>query len=229
MAVEGARLLVIDDEAAIRDLLHIGLSRAGFQVRGVADGKKIVSVSREYSPDLIILDVMLPGENGFTLLPILREVTEAPIIMLSAKNTTEERIMGLTRGADDYLGKPFELGELIARINSALRRPRLDPIDTLRFSDLVVNIQRKSVFRGGKKIELSSTEFDLLLTFMQQPDKTLSRSQLLDQVWGYDSDVFPNTVETYISYLRAKIDNGEETKLIHTLRGRGYTLSLNMS
>jgi DNA-binding response OmpR family regulator len=222
---QSSRLLVIDDEAAIRNMLEVGLQRAGFTVCGLPDGQQVIEMIDDYAPDLIILDVMLPGADGFTLLPSMRQATEVPIIMLSAKAETEEKIAGLTRGADDYIAKPFELPELIARVHSALRRPQLGQGETLRYADLMLNVGRRSVFRGSRKVNLSTREFDLLMTLMQQPELVLSRTQLLDLVWGYNNEVFPNTLETYISYLRAKIDSGESIKLIRTLRGRGYMLS----
>jgi DNA-binding response OmpR family regulator len=224
MSAPGARLLVVDDEVALRDMLELGLTQAGFLVRGVADGKSAIEVVRHWSPELIILDVMLPGIDGFTLLPALRRLTEVPIIMLSAKTETEEKIRGLARGADDYVAKPFELRELIARITTALRRPRLEHRDWLAYADLSVDLARRVVFRGTRRIDLSNREFDLLIALLQSPERVLTRAQLLDTVWGFETDVFPNTLETYISYLRAKIDSGESTKLIKTLRGVGYAL-----
>jgi DNA-binding response OmpR family regulator len=206
-------------------MLELGLTKAGFVVHGLPDGRDALSSIRSYAPDLVILDVMLPGMDGLSLLSLLRQSTEIPIIMLSARAETEEKITGLTRGADDYMAKPFELPELIARVHSALRRPRLGQGDTLKYSDLTVHVRRRDVFRGARKIDLSTREFDLLLTLIQQPEVVLTRAQLLDLVWGYNHEVFPNTLETYISYLRAKIDSGEKLKLIRTLRGKGYTLS----
>ncbi|MBV8150214.1 MAG: response regulator transcription factor [Candidatus Eremiobacteraeota bacterium] len=226
IAVEtpGARVLVVDDEAAIRDLLDYGLAQAGFSVKTVRDGHAALDAVRTWSPEVIVLDVMLPEMDGFTLLPALRRLTDVPIVMLSAKTETAEKVTGLSRGADDYLGKPFEIEELIARLRSALRRPRLQGRETFRYADLVVDVSRRSVFRGTRRIELSTREFDLLLTFVQHPEQVFTRAQLLDLVWGVDRDVVPNTVETYVSYLRAKIDSGEPVKLIQTLRGVGYVL-----
>ncbi len=220
----GARVLVVDDEVAIRDLLEYGLAQAGFDVRSARDGRAALDVVRSWTPEVIILDVMLPEVDGFTLLPALRRLTEVPILMLSAKTGTAEKVTGLSRGADDYLSKPFELEELVARLHSALRRPRLDLRETFRYSDLVLDVSRRTVYRGQRSIDLSTREFDLLLTFVQHPERVFSRAQLLDLVWGVDRDVVPNTVETYVSYLRAKIDSAEETKLIQTLRGVGYVL-----
>ncbi len=224
METIGARVLVVDDEAGIRDLLDYGLGQAGFSVRAVADGREALEAVRTWTPEVIILDVMLPETDGFTLLPALRRLTDAPIVMLSAKTETAEKVAGLSRGADDYVGKPFELEELIARLHSALRRPRMELRETFAYADLTVDVSRRSVHRGNRRVELSAREFELLLMFVRHPEHVFTRSQLLDLVWGVDRDVVPNTVETYVSYLRAKLDSGEGVKLIQTLRGVGYTL-----
>jgi DNA-binding response OmpR family regulator len=167
---------------------------------------------------------MLPEIDGFTLLPELRRLTEVPIVMLSARSETSDKIDGLSRGADDYVAKPFELEELVARLNSALRRPRLETRESFTYADLTVDVKRRAVFRGARRVELSAREFELLLTFVRDPERVFSRSELLDLVWGVDRDIVPNTVETYISYLRAKLDSGEPVRLIQTLRGVGYAL-----
>jgi DNA-binding response OmpR family regulator len=220
----GARVLVVDDEDAIREMLDYGLRQAGFSVRTVADGVEMLATIPAWSPEVIVLDVMLPNIDGFTLLPSVRRLTDAPIIMLSAKTETAQKVTGLSRGADDYVGKPFELEELIARLNSALRRPRMELREQYRYADILVDVGRRSVYRGQRRIDLSTREFDLLLTFVRNPEQVFTRSMLLDLVWGVDRDIVPNTVETYISYLRAKIDSTEPVKLIHTLRGVGYAM-----
>ena len=227
MDTVGARVLVVDDEAGIRDLLEYGLGQAGFNVRSVIDGRTALNTVKQWSPEVIVLDVMLPEIDGFTLLPALRRLTDVPIVMLSAKTETAEKVAGLSRGADDYVGKPFELEELIARLHSALRRPRMELRQSFSYADLTVDVSRRSVFRGTRRIELSTREFELLLTFVRHPEQVFSRSQLLDLVWGVDRDVVPNTVETYVSYLRAKLDSVEQVKLIHTLRGVGYVLRVD--
>ena len=219
-----AKVLVVDDEAPIRDMLEYGLDRAGFSVRAVADGRASLDLLRSWRPDIIVLDVMLPEMDGITLLPELRRLTEVPIVMLSARSETGDKVSALSSGADDYVAKPFELEELVARLNSALRRPRLELRQNFSYEDLSVDLERRAVFRGSRRIELSTREFDLLLTFVRNPERVFSRSELLDLVWGVDRDVVPNTVETYISYLRAKLDSGEAIRLIQTLRGVGYAL-----
>jgi DNA-binding response OmpR family regulator len=205
-------------------MLEYGLDRAGFAVKSVPEGRTALDVVRSWRPDIIVLDVMLPEIDGITLLPALRRVTEVPIVMLSARSETSDKVNGLARGADDYLSKPFELEELVARLNSALRRPRLELRQTFTYADLTVDLARRAVFRGARRVDLSTREFDLLLTFVRNPERVFSRSELLDLVWGVDRDIVPNTVESYISYLRAKIDSGEPVRLIQTLRGVGYTL-----
>jgi len=220
----GARVLVVDDEAALREMLDYGLRQAGFAVRMVADGEEMLEAIPAWSPEVIVLDVMLPKIDGFTLLPSVRRLTDAPIIMLSAKTETAQKVTGLSRGADDYVGKPFELEELIARLNSALRRPRMELREQYRYADVTVDLGRRSVHRGQRRVDLSTREFDLLLTFVRNPEQVFTRGMLLDLVWGVDRDIVPNTVETYISYLRAKIDSNESVKLIHTLRGVGYAM-----
>lgn len=222
--VKGRRILVVDDEPHIRELLEIGLGDEGYQVRSVPDGQVGLQAVREWSPDVIVLDVMLPKIDGVSLIPMFRQLTQAPIIMLSAKGETTDKVAGLTHGADDYLAKPFEMSELSARIESLLRRPLLACPTVLRYLDLVVDMETRDVERGGKKIELSAREFDLLAVLLRHPHRVFSRDQLLDMVWGTDRFVSPGAVETYISYLRAKIDADFECKLIHTHRGVGYSL-----
>jgi DNA-binding response OmpR family regulator len=220
----GSRVLVVDDEDAIREMLDYGMRQAGFAVRTVGDGNAMLQAIPDWQPEIIILDVMLPEIDGFTLLPSVRRLTDAPIIMLSAKTETAQKVAGLARGADDYVGKPFELEELIARINSALRRPRIELRERYRYADLVLDVSRRAAYRGTRRVDLSQREFNLLLTFVRSPEHVFTRNMLLDLVWGVDRDIVPNTVETYISYLRAKIDSNERVKLIHTLRGIGYSM-----
>jgi DNA-binding response OmpR family regulator len=218
------RVVVIDDERHLRELLELGLAEDGFEVRSAADGRSGMQLVREWRPDAIVLDVMLPFVDGLELLPMLRRVTEAPILMLSAKADTDDRITGLRRGADDYISKPFDMSELVARLYSALRRPRLEQPSIVAYADLSIDLDRRDVKRGDRRIELSAREYALLLTFVRNPERVFTRDQLLDLVWGTDRDVGPGAVETYVSYLRAKIDAGFEPKLIRTIRGAGYAL-----
>lgn len=221
---EGPRVLVVDDDAALRHLLEYGLGRAGFAVRSVPDGQGALLVLRDYNPDLVVLDVMLPELDGIALLPEIRRLTTVPVVMLTARTELTEKLAGFSAGADDYVGKPFDLDELIARLRTLLRRPQFERTETLEYADLQLDLVRRTVSRGRRKIDLSPREFDLLRAFAERPEAVLTRSELLDLVWGIDRDVIPNTVETYVSYLRAKIDSGERVKLIQTLRGLGYTL-----
>lgn len=221
---EPARVLVVDDERALRELLEYGLEQAGFSVRSVTEGSAALLLLQAWSPDLIVLDVMLPGLDGFALLPEIRRLTTAPVVMLTAKTEVAERVAGLTAGADDYVGKPFDIEELVARLRTLLRRPRIEQHETFTYADLSIDAASRTVYRGNRRIELSPREFDLLRVFAEHAEEVLTRSQLLDMVWGIDRDVIPNTVETYVSFLRAKLDSGERVKLIQTLRGAGYAL-----
>lgn len=217
-------MLVIDDERGLRELLSYGLGQAGFSVRCASDGSGALVLLSAWPPDVIVLDVMLPDHDGFALLPEIRQATTAPVVMLTARTEVAERVAGLTAGADDYVGKPFDLEELVARLHTLLRRPAIERRETLTYADLTIDTPSRAVYRGNRRIELSAREFDLLRVFAEHAEEVLTRSQLLDLVWGVDRDVIPNTVETYVSFLRAKLDSGEPVKLIHTLRGLGYSL-----
>jgi DNA-binding response OmpR family regulator len=218
------RIAVIDDERHLRELLELALSEDGFEVRSAGDGPSGLALVKEWRPDAIVLDVMLPQLGGLDLLPMLRRVTEAPILMLSAKADTDDRVTGLRRGADDYISKPFDVSEVVARLRSALRRPRLEHPTIVNYADLSIDLDRRMVKRGDQRIDLSAREYALLLTFARNPERVFTRDQLLDLVWGSDRDVGPGAVETYVSYLRAKIDANFEPKLIRTVRGAGYAL-----
>ncbi len=218
------RVLVVDDERALRELLEYGLGQAGFAVRSVAEGTAALPVLQSWLPELIVLDVMLPDRDGFELLPEIRRFTTAPVVMLTARTEIAEKVAGFSAGADDYVGKPFDLEELVARLWTLLRRPRIEEHETFAYGDLTIDLVSRAVYRGNRRVELSPREFDLLRVFAENAEKVLSRSELLDLVWGIDRDVIPNTVETYVSFLRAKLDSGERVKLIQTLRGTGYSL-----
>ncbi|MGB6599789.1 MAG: response regulator transcription factor [Candidatus Cybelea sp.] len=217
-------MLVVDDERALRELLEYGLEQAGFSVRSVTEGSAAFTLLQAWSPDVIVLDVMLPGRDGLTLLPEIRRLTTAPVVMLTARTEIAEKLAGFSAGADDYVGKPFEIEELVARLRTLLRRPRIEEHETLSYADLTLDASSRAVYRGNRRIELTPREFDLLRVFAEHAEKVLTRSELLDLVWGIDRDVIPNTVETFVSFLRAKIDSGEPIKLIQTLRGAGYSL-----
>ncbi len=221
----GAKVLAIDDERNIREMLQLGLERKGFVVRCLADGRTIGEVIDAWQPDVILLDVMLPFADGFALLPIIRSRTQAPIIMLTAKGDVDDKITGLQLGADDYLAKPFALSELIARINAALRRPMMaTQPERLQHGDLSVDVKSREVRRAGARIALTNREYTLLLTLLREPRRVFGKEQLLELVWGHDYEGEIGVVETYISYLRAKVDGGRANKLIHTVRSAGYSL-----
>lgn len=218
------RILVVDDEANLRDMLELGLARYGFEVRTAADGVAALALVREWKPDALVVDVMMPKLDGMSLVPMVRRATEAPILMLSARVEVENKIAALTVGADDYIAKPFDLGELAARLHSRLRRPQLARRDRLEFEDLHLDVETRNVTRGGERIELTTREFDLLAALAREPGRVFTREQLIDRAWGQDAEVAPNVVETYISYLRAKIDRAPFAPLIQTVRRVGYTL-----
>ena len=218
------RVAVIDDEAAIREMLAIGLEQEGFAVRTAVDGADGLTLVRDWKPQCIVLDVMMPKIDGLALIPLLRRLTEVPIVMLTARGQVQDRIDGLRAGADDYLPKPFELGELAARIQTAMRRPMLRRVEHITFADLEIDLEAHIVRRAGSRVALSAREFDVLATLARRPNRVFTREELLDIVWGVDRDVSRNTVETYISYLRAKIDHDDLPRLIHTIRGVGYSL-----
>ena len=212
------------DERHVREMLELGLAREGYAVRCAADGAQALDLVGEWQPDIVILDVMLPKIDGVTLLPMLRKKTEAPIIMLTAKGGVPDRVAALVRGADDYLAKPFVFEELLARLTAALRRPRLAGGDILRYVDLTINLETREVTRGERQIGLTPREFDLLVALARTPRRVLTKEQLLQQVWGHDFEGEVGIVETYISYLRAKVDAGSPKRIIHTVRGVGYAL-----
>ncbi len=217
-------VLVIDDEMHMREVLEIGLVQRGFRVLGAADGLAGLRILDESHIDVILLDVMLPKVDGISLIPALRRATEAPIVMLSARTDVPERVSALEAGADDYVPKPFDFAELTARLRSALRRPALKDVTSMSYADLTVDLERRRVERGGEVIELSAREFDLLATLVRRPERVFTRAQLIDLVWGSDRDVSTATVESYISYVRAKVDAPPRRRLIQTIRGVGYSL-----
>lgn len=218
------KVAVVDDERHVREMLELGLAREGYAVRCAADGAQALDLVGDWQPDIVILDVMLPKIDGVTLLPMLRKKTEAPIIMLTAKGGVPDKIAALVRGADDYLAKPFVFEELLARLTAALRRPRLAGGDVLRYVDLTINLETREVTRGDRQIGLTPREFDLLVALARTPRRVLTKEQLLQQVWGHDFEGEVGIVETYISYLRAKVDAGSPKRIIHTVRGVGYAL-----
>ncbi len=223
-ANERARVAVVDDDRHIRQMLELGLQREGFQVQTAADGQQALDLVRSWQPDVIILDVMMPKIDGFTVLPMLRKITQAPIIMLTAKADSSDKVLGLNTGADDYLAKPFSFEELIARLLANLRRPQLIEEEVYRWHDVAVNMQTRECRRSGQLIDLTQREFDLLSVFIREPRRVFGKEHLLELVWGHDFEGSSNIVETYISYLRAKLDVPSEPSFVRTVRGVGYSL-----
>ncbi len=219
-----SKILVVDDERSMRDMLRLGLEQQGYAVRDLPDGRGLEEAVVQWQPDAIVLDVMMPFADGFTLLPLIRRMTQAPVIMLSAKGDVGDRVTGLTLGADDYVPKPFAFPELVSRIEAALRRPHISAPEFLRYMDLSVNLRTREVERGGRRIQLTNKEFTLLVTLMREPRRVFGKEDLLAQVWGEDFEGEIGNVETYISYLRAKVDADASNRLIHTIRGAGYSL-----
>ena len=223
-----ARLLVVEDEPNIRELLATSLRFAGFEVHVAADGATALKQAAEHDPDLVVLDVMLPDMDGFTVTRKLRGSGRLlPIVFVTARDSVDDKIKGLTVGGDDYVTKPFSLEEVVARIRAVLRRTRGENENdaTLRFHDLELDEDSRAVRRNKRVIEVSPTEFKLLRYLMLNPNRVLSKAQILDHVWDYDFRGQSGIVESYISYLRRKIDV-EEPALIQTRRGVGDVLRL---
>ena len=228
-----ARLLVVDDEPNIRELLATSLRFAGFEVHAAADGRQALKLARDVEPDLVVLDVMLPDLDGFAVTRRLRERGQfVPVLFLTARDDTADKVQGLTVGGDDYVTKPFSLEEVVARIRAVLRRTRHadDDSNVLRYADLELDDDSHEVHRAGQPVELSPTEFKLLRYLMLNAGRVLSKAQILDHVWQYDWGGDANIVESYISYLRRKVDSLTDAAgnrlppLIHTKRGVGYLL-----
>ena len=220
-------LLVVEDEPNIRELLATSLRFAGFEVEVAGDGESAIDAVHRMEPDLIVLDVMLPDTDGFEVAAQLRaSERHQPILFLTARDSLDDKLKGLTVGGDDYVTKPFSLEEVIARIRVILRRTTDIPSteSVLRFADLELDDEAHEVRRAGRVIDVSPTEFKLLRYLMMNPNRVLSKAQILDHVWEYDFNGDASIVESYISYLRRKIDVGGREKMIHTKRGVGYML-----
>jgi len=227
---EAKRILVVDDEPNINDLISTSLNFSGFDVRSAMNGAQALAIAEDFKPHALVLDVMMPGMNGFEVCEKLRkDGLKVGVLFLTAKDSTDDKVTGLTIGGDDYMVKPFSLEELIARVRAILRRTGDIEIDIddelIRFADLELNEATHEVRRGGLLIELSPTEFTLLRYLLINADRVVSKAQILDHVWQYDFRGDAGIVETYISYLRRKIDTFEP-HLIHTVRGVGYRLRL---
>ncbi len=218
------RVLVIEDEEKILDFLRRGLSYEGYRVETATDGTAGLNAARETPPDLVVLDWMLPGLDGLEVCKRLRAAGEVPILMLTAKDAVSDRVQGLDAGADDYLVKPFEFDELLARIRALLRRAHPEGPETLSFADLRLDTGTRQGFRSERAFELTAKEYELLDLFLRHPRQVLTREVIFDRVWGYDFGGESNIIEVYIRYLRQKTEEGGEPRLIHTVRGVGYVL-----
>ena len=218
-----AHILVVDDEPRITDLLRRILAYEGYSVAIAASGSEALDRSLERPPDLVVLDIMLPGLDGLEVAQRLRTAGDnVPILMLTARDTVADRVKGLETGADDYLVKPFAPEELVARVKALLRRSQEEQHEVLRYADVELDTGTRIAHRGAREIELSPTEYELLLLFMKRPRQVLTREIILDRVWGMDFEGSSNVMEVYVGYLRAKLEAEGEPRLIHTVRGVGY-------
>lgn len=218
-------ILLVEDEVKLARFVELELNSEGYEVRVAYDGMSGLSMAREAEPDLAILDWMLPGLTGVELCRRLRATgSKVPVILLTARDEVGDRVTGLDAGADDYVVKPFSIEELLARIRAHLRRTQESDQDVLQFEDLSLNRMTRQVFRGNRAIELTAKEFDLLEYLLRHPRQVYTRDQILEQVWGYDFMGDSNIIEVYIRYLRLKLEEQGEKRLIHTVRGVGYAL-----
>ncbi|MBQ0987824.1 response regulator transcription factor [Streptomyces sp. F63] len=230
----GHRILIVDDEPAVRDALRRSLAFEGYGTRTAVDGLDALARAEEYRPDLVLLDILMPRMDGLTAARRLRASgSTVPILMLTARDTVGDRVTGLDAGADDYLVKPFELDELLARVRALLRRSSYasgaaeagqEPPGVLAFGDLRMDLGTREVTRGGRPVELTRTEFTLLEMFLAHPRQVLTREQILKAVWGFDFEPGSNSLDVYVMYLRRKTEAAGEPRLVHTVRGVGYVL-----
>ncbi len=221
------KVLIIEDDFQISSLVSTGLNEEGFETRIAGDGLTGLKEFHAWNPDLVVLDIMLPGMNGMQVCGKIREISTVPILMLTALGTPENVALGLDSGADDYLTKPFKFIELIARVRSLLRRleNQSKSLGSLfYFDDIVINDEQKTVTRAGNAVNLTSTEYRLLLYFVMNQRKVLSRVEILEEVWGVDFDMGTNVVDVYVNYLRKKLARFGEKRVIHTVIGMGYVM-----
>lgn len=218
------KILVVDDDPAINEMLTIVLEAEGFNTRSVTDGAEAVPAFKDYEPDLILLDLMLPGVNGIDICREIRKDSAVPIVMLTAKTDTVDVVLGLESGADDYITKPFKPKELVARIRARLRRTdNEEPTDVFQISDLTIDVPQHTVTRNGEEIQLTPLEFDLLLEMARKPNQVHSREELLESVWGYRNASDTRLVNVHVQRLRSKIEHDPENpEIILTVRGVGY-------
>ncbi|MEZ4515357.1 MAG: response regulator transcription factor [Chloroflexota bacterium] len=219
-----ARILVVEDEERIRQFLQRGLGLEGYKVDAAPEGETALEMARVNPPDLVLLDLMLPGMDGIEVCQRLRSVSEVPILMLTAKEGIDDRVAGLDAGADDYLVKPFAFDELMARVRALLRRAQPTAPQVFRFADLELDTGTRQGRRGGETFDLTAKEYELLELFMRNPRQVLTRDVIFDRVWNYDFGGESNIIEVYVRYLRQKTEQGGKPRLIHTVRGIGYVL-----
>ncbi len=221
---EQALILVVDDDSRIAASLRRALIYEGYTVEVAGDGPAALACARERPPDLVVLDVMLPGLDGVEVATRLRSGGDVPILMLTARDATADRVRGLDAGADDYLVKPFEYDEFLARVRALLRRRAPRPQQTLQYAGITLDASAREVRRGDRPLQLTVQEFELLQHFLRHPRQVLTRDQILDAAWGYDSGAASNVVDVYVGYLRQKLEEHGEARLIQTVRGVGYVL-----
>ncbi|MCC5609105.1 response regulator transcription factor [Nostoc sp. CHAB 5834] len=220
-----ANILLVEDEVKLARFVELELSSEGYNINIAHDGIAGLTLARELSPDLVILDWMLPGLSGLEICRRLRATgISVPVILLTAKDEVNDRVAGLDAGADDYVVKPFSIEELLARIRAHLRRTQETDQDIFQFEDLSLNHRTRQVYRGKRAIELTAKEFDLLEYILSHPRQVFTKDQILQKVWGYDFMGNSNIIEVYIRYLRLKLEENNEKRLIHTVRGVGYVL-----
>lgn len=219
-----ARILVIEDERGISDFVELGLTQKGYDVAVTATGEKGLESARETPPDLVILDLMLPGIDGVEVCRLLRRESDVPVIMLTARDSVTDKVDGLEAGADDYITKPFVFDELLARVRSALRRREGGAQEMLRVGDLTIRPASREVERAGRSIELTAREFELLEFLARNAGNVVDKETIFEKVWGYDFEIESDAIKVYVSYLRKKLNAGGESDLIHAVRGVGYML-----
>ena len=220
------RALVVDDEPMLEELVSVALKMVGWEVKSASQGPQALTLVRDWRPDVLVLDIMMPGFDGLELLSRIRKIyPNVPCLFLTAKDSVDDRILGLAAGADDYVTKPFSMEEVIIRLHRLVQRSGVAVANDaeLVVGDLVLNQDTREVTRGGQEIQLTATQFDLLRYLMENAKRVVSKAQILDNVWNYDFGGQANIVELYISYLRKKIDAGREP-MIHTVRGAGYVI-----
>ncbi len=219
-----AHILVIDDDRKITDALRRGLAYQGYRVDVAHSGAEGLEQARRWAPDVVILDIQMPGLDGLEVCRRLRAGGDVPVLMLTARDTVADRVVGLETGADDYLVKPFAFAELLARVRSLLRRRQAEAPPLLRYADLELDTAGRTARRAGRAITLTTTEYGLLELFLRHPRQVLGRDQMLERIWGTDATVDTHVLEVYVGYLRQKLEAGGEPRLIQTVRGAGYVL-----